>query len=88
MNVNIPRESIEFVETKVTLNGVTITTGVTIAVITEGTRPTVYVTPTTLAGKIGHLTEVTATVGIFDVWAKIVSSPETPVVYLGRLTRT
>jgi len=88
MNVAIPRESIEFVETTVTVNGVAVVTGVTIAVVARGVRPTVFVAPTTLNGKIGYLTPVVALPAEFDIWAKVVSAPETPVVSLGRLTRT
>lgn len=88
MNQQIPRESIEFVETKVTLDGATITEGVTIAVTARNIRPAVWSAPTVLEGKIGYLTPVVTLQGEFDVWAKITSTPELPVVYCGRIVRT
>ena len=88
MNVSIPRESVEFVEAKVTVDGVQVTAGVNIAVVAKGIRPVTFNAPFTLAGKIGILTVPVATATESDVWARIMSNPEFPVVYLGRLTRT
>lgn len=82
-----PRETVEFIPVTVTVDGVEVTTGVTFSVVIDGTRPTVWTAPTTLNGKIGVLVSGLA-VGAYHVFAKITSSPETPVVECGRFTVT
>ena len=82
MNTDYARETTEFQPVTVTVDGVSVTTGVTFAVVPSSVRPTVWVAPTTLAGKIGVMVTGMA-IGIYDVWAKIASAPETPVIYCG-----
>ena len=82
-----PRETVEFQPVTVTIDGTPVTTGVTFAVVPAGTRPITFVTPTTLAGKIGVM--ITGmTVGNWNVWAKVTSSPETPVIDCGTISIT
>lgn len=82
MSTTYPRETVEFQPITVTVDGVEVLTGVTVAVVASGVRPVTYTAPTTLAGKIGVMVTGMA-LGIYDVWAKVASSPETPVIYCG-----
>jgi hypothetical protein len=84
----IPRESVEFVPVVVTKGGVAITTGVTFALAVAGARPVTFTTPTTLGAQIGIMTTGSLATGSWTVWAKIVDSPETPVVEAGSFTIT
>jgi len=77
-----PRETVEFQPVPITVGGVAVTTGVTYSVVAEGTRPTVFVAPTTLGDEIGVMVAGFAP-GYWRVFAKIASSPETPVVDAG-----
>ena len=87
MSTGYPRESVEFAPITITVDGTPVTTGVTVALVANGTRPTTWVTPTTLAGKIGvMLTGLTP--GLYNVWAKVTSSPETPVIDCGFISIT
>ena len=87
MSSSYPRETIEFQPITITVDGAPVTTGVTVAIAANGTRPSEWVTPTTLAGKIGvMLTGLTP--GLYNIWAKIASSPETPVIDCGFVTIT
>lgn len=85
MSTDYPRETVEFQPVTVTVDGTAVTTGVTFAVVAFGTRPVTFAAPTTLGERIGVM--VTGlTPGIWQVFAKIVSSPETPVVDCGHFT--
>jgi hypothetical protein len=78
-----PRETVEFQPVVVTVDGATVTTGVTFAVLAPGNRPvTGWAAATTLGGKIGFMITGMAP-AIYAVWAKVASSPETPVIYCG-----
>jgi uncharacterized lipoprotein YajG len=82
MTSSYPRETVEFAPITVKVDGVEVLTGVTVSIVAAGVRPTVWVAPTTLDGKIGVM--VTGmTVGAYNVWAKVVSSPETPIIDCG-----
>ena len=87
MTSSYPRETVEFQPITITVDGTPVTTGVTVALVANGTRPSVWVAPTTLAGKIGvMLTGLTP--GLYSVFAKIASSPETPVIDCGFVSIT
>jgi len=87
MNTSYPRESVEFAPVTITVDGTPVTTGVTFAVVANDTRPSTWVAPTTLDGKIGvMLTGLTP--GLYKVWGKVVSSPETPVIDCGYVSIT
>lgn len=77
-----PRESVEFQPVTVTVDGVTVTSGVEFAVTEPGTRPTVWAAAVTLSGKIGVMVEG-FNPGNWHVWARITSTPEIPVVDCG-----
>jgi hypothetical protein len=88
MSVNsYPRETVEFQGITVTVDGVEVLTGITVCIVAHGARPVSFVTPTTLSGKLGvMLTGLTP--GTYDIYAKIVSAPETPVVDCGSVVIT
>jgi len=79
------RESIEFQPVTVTVNGAPVTSGVTFAITPNGTRPLAYVAPTTVDGKIGVMVQGLAH-GLYDVWAKVNSTPEAVVINCGYIS--
>jgi hypothetical protein len=77
-----PRESTEFVAVAVTNAGSPVTTSLEFAVVADGARPTAWTASTTLSGNTGIL--ITGlTPGFYRVWARVTSSPETPVIECG-----
>jgi hypothetical protein len=82
-----PRETVEFLPVTVTVNGVVTTTGVTFADVPSGTRPVTFTTPTTLSGRIGVMVQGYPP-GARDIYAKVASNPEVPVIYCGTYTVT
>ncbi len=82
MSSSYPRETVEFQPVTVTVDSVAVTTGVQFALVTDGARPSAWVDPTPLSGKIGvMLTGLTP--GNYRIWAKVTSAPETPVIDCG-----
>ena len=79
------RESIEFQPVTVTVDGDVVADGVTFAITPNGTRPLVYAAPTTVDGKIGVMIQG-LTPGLYSVWAKVASTPETVVMKCGTIT--
>jgi len=79
------RESIEFQPVTVTVNGAPVTTGVTFAITRNGTRPLAYTAPTTVDGNIGVMVQG-LTHGLYDVWAKVNSTPEAVVINCGYIS--
>jgi hypothetical protein len=87
MSNSYPRETVEFQPVTVTVDGTPVITGVTFALPANRERPTTWIAPTTLGGKIGvMLTGLTP--GLYDIYAKVVSSPETPVIACGSVSIT
>lgn len=82
-----PRESVEFQPVAITVNGTAVLTGVTFSVVEYGLRPSTFGTAVSLSGNIGVMVSALDP-GDYTVWAKIVSSPETPVVECGYFTVT
>lgn len=77
-----PRETVEFQPVEVTVNGTAVTSNVTFCVAAVGERPSTFGTAVTLSGEIGVM--VTGyDPGTYTVWAKVASSPETPVLDCG-----
>ena len=78
MNSSYPRETIEWQGVNVTVDTVPVTTGVTLAIVPAGARPSAFTAPTILGGKIGvMLTGITP--GLWDIWATVGGyAPETP----------
>ena len=81
------RESIEFQPVIVTVDGAVVTSGFTVAIVPNGARPTTYVAPITLAGKTGVMIQG-LTPGLYGVWAKVASTPETVVIKCGTVIIT
>jgi len=82
-----PRETVEFQPATVTVDEVEVTTGVKFAIVAEGARPTAWVDPVPVDGRIGvMLTGLTP--GLYQVYAQVASTPETPVVLCGSLRIT
>ncbi len=76
------RETDEFQPVTVEVDGQPVTTGITFAVVPSGQRPVTFTAPMTLDGKIG-VNVVGLTRGTYQVFARIVSAPETPVILCG-----
>lgn len=87
MTISIPRESREFIPITVTVDGQPVTANVKVSTTPYGARPTVWVDPVTLGGRIGVMT-TPGEPGIILVWAQVTSSPEAPVVYCGAYQMT
>jgi len=87
MSNSYPRETVEFAFPTVTVDDVVVTTGVTFALFANGTRPTTWDAPTIEDGRIGvMLTGLTP--GLYRIFAKVASSPETPVIDCGYVSIT
>lgn len=83
-----PRETVELVPTRVTVDGQPVTSGYTLALTRRGDRPTVWVAPTVVEDAVGWLLDGTLGPGTYALWAKVASSPESPVILLGHITIT
>ncbi|HJV99425.1 MAG TPA: hypothetical protein VJ617_10055 [Arthrobacter sp.] len=77
-----PRESVEFQPVNVTQDGIAVTSGLSFAVVADGTRPTTFTAATVLDGKSGVLL-TGLTPGTYRVFAKLTNSPEIPVIDCG-----
>jgi hypothetical protein len=79
------RETYEFQPINVTVNGSAVTTGVEVAIVELGARPSTWGTVTTIGTAIGVMVSGTALggVGTFEVYAKVTDSPEVPVLNCG-----
>lgn len=82
-----PRETVEFQPITVTVDGATVTTGVSFAVTAPDARPATFTPATILDGRTGVMIEG-LTVGFHRVWAKVASNPETPVIDCGTIRIT
>lgn len=77
------QESVEFQPIEVKVDGTVVTSGVEFGVTALGARPPAsWVAPTALSGKIGIMVSGYA-VGTWQVWAKVTSAPETPILDCG-----
>ena len=75
----VPRETVEYIPIEVTLNGVVTTTGVSYAIVADGSRPTSWTSATVLNGATyGLITGLSA--GTYIIWARVNAAPETPVI--------
>jgi len=83
-----PRETVELVPLTVTVNGTPVTSYST-AMVSDGTRPTVWTAAVTVGGSTGVMLPGTATkADRLRIFAKITDSPEIPVMDLGTITLT
>lgn len=77
-----PRESVEFQPVTVTLDGVSVISGLSFAIVADGARPTTFTAATILGGKAGvMLTGLAA--GTYRIFAQLENSPEIPVIDCG-----
>ena len=81
MNV-YPRETVEFQEVTVTVDGAPVTTGVAFAVVEDGARPATWSPAEVIGSKIGVMVAGLIP-GRYRVWAQVTSSPEIPVIDCG-----
>ena len=77
-----PRESVEFQPVTVTRDGVSVTSGLSFAVVIDGARPTTFTAAATLEGRVGVMLSGLAA-GTYRVFARLDASPETPVIDCG-----
>jgi saccharopine dehydrogenase-like NADP-dependent oxidoreductase len=84
ITLTVPRETIEYIPVAVTLNGIATTTGVSFAVVADGSRPTSWTSATVLDNATYTLISGLAP-GLYNVFAKVSAAPETPVVICGSL---
>lgn len=80
----LQRETYEFVPIVVTVDGSAITSGIEVAVVEAGLRPTTWEAVYTLGTAVGVMVAGTALgVGTFEVYARVTDSPEIPVINCG-----
>lgn len=77
-----PRESVEFQPVTVTRDGIAVTTGLSFAIVADGTRPTTFTAATILGGKAGVMVSGLAR-GTYRIFAQLDASPEIPVIDCG-----
>jgi hypothetical protein len=85
-----PRETTEFVSYTIRVDGVAVTQGVEFSVVprTAGKpRPDTWTPAQVLDGKTGFLI-LPSTPTTLNVWARVTSTPELPVIDCGTITRT
>jgi hypothetical protein len=83
MTDSYPRETKEYIHPVVTVDGVSVTSGVTVAVVADdGTRPTTWATPDIVDSKLAVMIQ-SLTPGYYRVFAKVIDSPEIPVIDCG-----
>lgn len=83
-----PQETKEFQPIRVRVDGVEVLTGIKVAVILPGTRPTVWVDPVLIdAGRLAVMVEDLAP-GTWNVWAQVTTDDEVAVVYCGNFKVT
>jgi|GEM_PF-2002266 len=83
--LTVPRETVEYIPVVVYLNGVVTTTGVSFAVVPDGTRPSSWTAATVLNSATYTLISGLS-VGLYNVFAKVSAAPETPVILCGQIT--
>ena len=81
------RESIEFQQVTVTVDGEATTAGLSFAITSNGARPNTYVEPVIVAGKTGVMIQGLAP-GLHSIWAQVASTPETVVINCGTVRIT
>lgn len=86
MNI-YPRETVEFAPITVKVDGIVTTTGIQFTITAKSARPTIWTDAVLLGGKTGVMITGLA-VGLYRIWAKVTSSPETPVLDCGLLKIT
>lgn len=76
------RESVEFQPVGVMLDGQPVLDGISYAIVLDGARPVDFIEAVVLAGKTGVMVQGLSR-GTYRIFAKIVNSPELPVIDCG-----
>jgi hypothetical protein len=76
------RETQEFLPVAVTVNGTAVTSNVEFDIVASGDRPLTFGSAVTLGTAIGVMVE-NLSAGGYEVFAKVSSSPEIPVLSCG-----
>lgn len=76
------RESVEFQPVEIKLNGVAVLDGISYAIVPDGERPVDFIAATVLAGKTGVMIQGLER-GTYRIYAKVINSPEVPVIDCG-----
>lgn len=85
-DLELQRETVELVPVTVTVDGTALTVAdvgtIQLAIALNGERPTTWAAPTVVGSKYGVLVDTPAP-GNWTVYAKVSSTPETPVIDCG-----
>lgn len=91
MTIRMPeyeRETKEFQPVYVTVDGVEVTTGISLAVVEKGKRPVTYGSASVLGSNIGVWVENLET-GVYEIFARVTAQPpEIPAIPLGKFRVT
>lgn len=77
-----PRESVEFQPVSVTQDGVTVTTGLSFAVVRDGQRPVTFTPAAVIGTEAGVMIGGLAS-GTYRIYAQLSQGLETPVIDCG-----
>ena len=77
-----PRETVEFQGVPITIDGIVTVANIEYCVVAPGSRPLTWIPAVTLAGNTGLMVQGRS-VGTYQVWARVTSSPEIPVINCG-----
>lgn len=76
------RESVEFQPVEVKLNGQVVLDGISYAIVPDGERPVTFAAAVILSGKTGVMIQGLAH-GTYRIFAKVLNTPEIPVIDCG-----
>ena len=76
------RESVEFQPVEIKLDGQAVLDGISYAIVPDGERPVTFTEATVLAGKTGVMIQGLER-GTYRIFAKVLNSPEVPVIDCG-----
>lgn len=76
------RESVEFQQVDVKLDGQLMSGGISFAIVPDGQRPVTFTEAVVFGGKSGVMIQGLDR-GTYRIFAKVVSSPEVPVIDCG-----
>lgn len=76
------RESVEFQPVEIKLNGAVVLDGVSYAIVPDGERPVTFTAAVILSGKTGVMIQGLSR-GTYRIFAKVLNTPEVPVIDCG-----
>ena len=76
------RESVEFQPVEVKLDGLVVADGISYAIVPDGERPVDFTDAVVLGGKTGVMIQGLDR-GTYRIFAKILNSPEVPIIDCG-----